>query len=511
MSLLSDKGYLNKAGYNAGENYLGGEALNAQNIQVLRVISGGKTKLIQTNRVIATTAPRKFQVLRVITKNATRLFQVDLIENKTIDKLFQVLRAITPPATPRLFQVLRNVTQPRAVLFQLRRMINNVPSSRLFQVLKAPVKLKTENVQVKRGKILHTINAEDFYLAAPYLSENYLCQGILAWLPFQTLRGIKRIRPVQFQVSRVIVDQPHTLLGQVQRRIDAVHSVLFQVNMIQETRILMQVKKILYNTKRLRVLASFPSRGTTGTNWTASSTASGDFSVNNLNTDIVEQCWRSSGSKIVSLTSDTQITQGVFVDTIGLLGHNLTRSATIEVQGSASPGFTTYQSFFMTTNRTSNWYYVAPKAPTSAFRYWRFFISDTTNPAAYLQIGTIVFGSSIIMTANDITDNVRRSTKHFSDKIATEGFTAVSNDRAVKYGLGVEFQSITYDGDDYLNLRSIFDNARTSLKCLWIPTPEYPERFAVFGKLSAIPEEQHNALGPYNDYINFNLDVDESL
>ena len=470
MSLLSDKGYLNKAGYLAGDNYLGDEALNIQQFQVLRVISGGKTKLIQAQRnIVVTPTPRGFQVLRAITKSTSRLFQI--------------LRAINNYQVSRKFQTLR--------------VIQNAIKAELFQT--------------KRGKILHTINVEDYYLAGAYLSDTYLGQGIKAWLPIQTMRGINQLRPVKFQIKRIVVATASPRLAQVKRAISYFHPVLFQVALTGQKRALFQVNKILYNTKRLRVLANFPSRGTTGTNWTASNTATGDFSVNNLNTDIVEQCWRSNGSKTATLTCDTQITQGVFVDTIAILGHNLTRSATVEIQCSSSSTFTTYTSIFMPINKTANWYYIAPTAPNIAYRYWRFVISDTTNSAAYLQIGTIVFGSSTILLSNDITDSVKRSTKHFSDKVATEGFTSVSNDRSIKYGLGVDFQSISYNGDDYTNLRSIFDNARTSLKCLWIPTPQYPERFAVFGKLSAIPEEEHNALGPDNDYINFSLEVDESL
>lgn len=472
MSLILDKGYLNGAYLNR-ESYLGADALNAQNVQVLRVINGAThDNRFQIARLITLAAPvvRTFQVLRVVTKNALRLFNIN-------------------------------------------RVINGAAKSKLFQISFSPIKPRVVKFSAKRGRILHTINADRFYLASAYLSDTYMSNGVMAWVPFQVKSLLTKGKTYQFEIDRVITDVTKTKKFQVQQRIDSGHPVGFQVNRIQFKAILYQVNRILYNTKRLRVLLDFASRGTTGSNWTASTTAAGDFSANNLNTDIVEQCWRSEpgGSKIVALTCDTQVSQGVFVDTIAVLGHNLTRSATIEVQASNSPSFAVYQSFFIETNRTANIYWVAPTAPTVAYKYWRFYIADTTNTNPYLQIGSIVFGSSILMVANDITDSVRRSTKHFSDKVQTEGFTNVSNDRAIKYGLGVEFRSIAYDGTDYTNLRRIFDTARTSLKCLWIPTPEYAERFAVFGKLAAIPEEQHNALGPTADYVSFNVDVDESL
>lgn len=554
MSLLQDNGYLGRP-YLNGDSYLGGDAQNGQNLQIHRVInSASKTKNIQVRGQIATLSSNKiqvkraitnnfakniqillfisksrikavqvlriiapasrslaFQVLRTVTASTTKLIQINLRIEIIRNNLFQMLRVVTPSGGPRLVQILRQVTTSVSAKFQVLRLITNFSLPRALQVLRDLSVAPSRYIQTKRGRILHTINVDSGYLGGSYLVDNYLVRGTLAWLPVQVARGINTTHNMRFQIEKIIVDYPHTAKGQVERVINAVHRVGFQINRIQQFPVLVQVNRILYNTKRLRVLLDFPSRGTTGTNWTATHTASGDFSPSNLNTDIVEQCWRSDGAKVVSLTCDTQVSQGVFVDTIGLLGHNLTRSSTVEVQASMSPSFATYTSFFMASNRTSNWYYVAPKAPTSSYRYWRFVISDTTNTAAFLQIGTIVFGSSIIMVANDIIDSVKRSTKHFADKISTEGFTSVTNDRAIKYGLGVAFESITYDSDDYTSIRRLFDTARTSLKCLWIPTPEYPERFAVFGKLSEIPEEEHNALGPANDYVNFNVDVDESL
>ncbi len=468
MSLIQDNGYLNGP-YLGRESYLGADALNAQDFQVLRVIDGSRATLFQTNFVV------------------------------------------NQDPLPRFFQVLRQITGPRGALVQVLRRVNEFTKGIHWQIQKNPSKPKTVNTSTKLGRILHTINADDFYLAGPYLMDGYLSKGMIVWPSFQVKRDLTKQDPMLFQVERVIYDVPRPKLFNVERVITKELEYGFQVNRIQRREILWQVNRILYNTKKLRVLLDFPSRGITGNNWTASSTASGDFSALNLNTDIVEQCWRSNGSKIVALTCDTQVSQGVFVDTVAILGHNLTRSATVEIKASNDPGFATYESIVMETNRTSNWYYIAPKAPTTSYRYWRFQIGDSTNAADYLQIGSIVFGSSIIMVANDITDSVRRSTKHFSDKVQTEGFTNVSNDRAIKSGLGVEFRSIAYDVQDYTSLRRVFDTARTSIKCLWIPTPEYPERFAVFGKLSTIPEESHMSLGPKEDYVSFNVDVDESL
>jgi len=80
-----------------------------------------------------------------------------------------------------------------------------------------------------------------------------------------------------------------------------------------------------------------------------------------------------------------------------------------------------------------NIYYIAPEFPTQQYRYWRFVINDVTNPDTYLQIGTIIFGTTVILQGECFVDELTRRTKHFSDKVQTEGFTNVSNDRALEY------------------------------------------------------------------------------
>lgn len=329
---------------------------------------------------------------------------------------------------------------------------------------------KKKNTEIRRGKVMHQVNPPGSgYLAQPYLSLNYF--------------------------GEYMAGQMNT-----------------QVQRIQAKRLLSQVLRVLYNTKRLRVLCDFPSRGTTGLNWTSTSTASGDYSVNNLNTDIVEQVWRSVSSVTsVTLNCDTEIVQGAFIDTLGILNHNMTTSASIVLQGANNAGFSPVGETINITPRRDNIYYIAPTLPVAGYRYWRFIINDPTNPDGYIRIGTIVFGSATILTDENMTNEVSLTTKHFSDKVNTEGFTNVSNDRALKYSVGLEFRNLDYNRENYEFLREVFDVARTSLKCLWIPTPQYPERFAVFGKLTAIPTEKHNALSEQADYIDFSIEVDESL
>lgn len=281
-----------------------------------------------------------------------------------------------------------------------------------------------------------------------------------------------------------------------------------QFEAVTLTSVGVQVRVAIYNTTNLRIMCDFPSRGETGSNWTASSTAPSStnaFNVNNLNTDIVEQVWRSNGDPSVTLTCDTQRTGGVFVDTIAILNHNLSGGAEVVVE--YSDNNIIYNFYANMLVERENMYYIAPNLPLEAHRYWRFVINDPGSSG--VQIGTIVFGSSIIFQGECFIDTVRFGKKQFKDQVFTEGHTNVANDRGKKRFLGLEFTDLNFGKANFRQLREVFDESGTILKCLWIPTPQTPSRFAIFGKLEEIPEETHNTRG--EDYVSLSIRVDESL
>jgi hypothetical protein len=274
----------------------------------------------------------------------------------------------------------------------------------------------------------------------------------------------------------------------------------------------MQIKFILYNITNLRVMVDFPSRGLTGLNWTSTSTALGDFSPNNLNTDIVEQRFQSeAGVTSIILVCDTEKVQGVAVDTLCILNHNITTSAYIVMEGSNFPDFSAIgETITPVIVQNEDIYYIAPTYPNKQWRYWRFVINDSTNDDLCIKIGTIVFGTTIILQGENITDVVRKRKVHFSDKVQTEGFTNVTNDRALKKTVGLNFEKIQYTRGNYKNLDYVFNFARTSLKCLWVPDPRYPARFGIFGKLTEMPDETHNVICVDADYVDFTIEVNEA-
>jgi len=346
--------------------------------------------------------------------------------------------------------------------------------------------------------------AEEFPYATdwPYLAPR-VC--VLGGLQFTARREEEQPVALQWQ-QQIDVVEPYGL--QFQGKIYEIEPIGVQFEAVSVESVGLQVRVAIYNDTNLRILKDFPSRGSDGVNWTASSTASSStsaFSINNVNTDIVEQVWRSAAGSSATLTCDTQATGGVFVDTVALLNHNFSGGATVVMQ--YSDDNVSWENYANMLVEPENMYFISTDLPLSAHRYWRFIINDTG--ASFLQVGTIVFGSSVIFQGECFVDTVRFGKKQFKDQVFTEGHTNVSNDRGKKRFLGLEFQDLNFGRANFRQLRSLFDEAGTILKCLWIPTPQTPSRFAVFGKLDEIPEETHNTKG--DDYVSLNARVDESL
>ena len=323
--------------------------------------------------------------------------------------------------------------------------------------------------------------------------------------------------PYGMQSRVTIVDKLRAYGQQALLRIDALRPAGMQADVVRLTSYAMQSLATIYNTTNLRILCAFPSRGLTSSNWTSNSTLAGDFSVQNLDTDVVEQVWRSNNALTgVRLVTDTGLPQGVFLDTAAILNHNLTKSATVTLLGSNDPTFSVIGIAIPLEARLTNMFYIAPDLPAAGHRYWRFDIDDPTNPETFLEIGTVVFGASEIFQGECFVDEIEFELKDFADTVRTEGFTNVANSRTQKRRLRLDFRSLVFQNRNFTIMREMFQRERTVQKCLWIPTPsatlqDVTARFAVFGKLSVIPTEKHNNKGPNFDYVTFTADVDESL
>jgi len=372
---------------------------------------------------------------------------------------------------------------------------------------------------VRFGLIRHALHPKYCTESEGYLMEGYLADKMCGYQGMQ-VEG-KIVDETDDHIMGQQVDlkiEDLAPIGSQAKFIIAVETpVGIQVRAIRSVNIGSQANYVIYNDTQLRFLCDFASRGTEalgGTNWTASpAEAAGDFSPNNLNTDILEQRYQSDDGDIalVILTCDTG-KNNTFVDTIGILSHNLTRSARVTVQASNDPLFGSIGQNFVMTTELEDMYWISPNLPTLGFRYWRFLIEDSTNTENNIKVGTVVFGSAQIFTkAERFTNPVTFGEKHFKDSIETEGFTNVSNDRATRKFLGLSFTDLAFNGSNYLLLKSYFSEAKTDLKCLVIPTPQNPSTFAVFSKLVQLPQESHKAIEEEEaHYVDLSLEWDES-
>lgn len=463
----------------------------------------------------------------VVEKQATAGMQAEFFLLKDNPEAQQALLEIKEVLEAQGFQITFTPAVEKAIGMQALLNLAGVDTPTGMQadlVIKA---FHYKGMEFKADTLAHITHPK--YLTYPYLTDPYLSDLICAFMGMQAQLGVVVNKEVGSQVE-FVVEKEDATGNQVEFVIEVQKPIGFQVDAQKLASYAMQALATLYNTTNLRILCEFLSRGNpeavgnnawgnpagTGANWVASSTAPGDFAETNLNTDIVEQVWRSN-TVVAGLTldCDTERTQGVFLDTFAILNHNITTSANVFLYGSNSPTFATIGTTIPLQVTDENVYYIAPSLPNTGFRYWRISIDDPTNPDGYLEIGTIVFGASTIFQGECFVDELDFQLKDFADTVETEGFTNVSNSRAQKRVLRLDFRSLSAEKANFKKLRSMFQTHRTVLKCLWIPTPDPvdPEvlgRYTVFSKLADIPNEKHNSKGPSATFVSFTIELDES-
>jgi hypothetical protein len=422
--------------------------------------------------------------------------------------------------TPYGFQVDQKIESQKAVGFQADQFIDSPDDDKNvgFQLdQKIAGNIKTLGLEFNHYDLPH-YNCEGSWLTRPWLTTAWLVPCRYANLGFQVDQFIDSPdddKNVGFQVDQAVQALKQTGI-QVEMKIDATGPVGFQVQNLHKESVGIQINQVLYNITQLRILYEFPSRGTpalSGLNWTVKPTGKPGFSQNNVNTDLIEERYQSKNGDIalIDLRCNTGIAQGAFVDTVAILNHNLTSSATVTMQGSDDPAFGTLKFEHVLTTELENMYWISPELPIIAAKHYRFLIQDTTNPDDYISIGVIVFGSSKMFTlAETFNDPVRFGKRHFKDTLETEGYTNVSNDRATRRFLGLDFKDVEVSGSNYRMLKEFENFAKTDLKCLIIPRPTQPSTFAVFSKVVQLADERHQATDDTSHQADFNLDWDES-
>ena len=420
---------------------------------------------------------------------------------------------------------------PKELGMQADFNIEDLPNALGMQTNFNVVTKGIKGMQFKADTLSHKLHG--VYLEDPYLEGPYLVEQMCTYMGMQIKLNVSTFDETGMQTQLEIEDFLNNQGMQTTFTILDDLALGMQMNAQRISVTGMQFLATLYNTTNLRILCDFQSRGdssTTGTNEWGNASGVGlnwkvnvatdpgpDHGIENLNTDIVEQTWKSNGIVSgINIDCDAERAQGIFMDTFSIQNHNVSRGGTITLFGSNDP---TFSAVGLTRSieiiDEPNCYHIEETLPSTSYKYWRISIDDPTNPDGFIEIGTVLFGASSIFSGECITDEIELELQDFADTIATEGFTNIANSRAQKKFVVLQFRSLAFERGNYQIIREIFTFDRTVLKCLWIPTPDlvdtdFMARFAVFAKIVSIPRERHNSKGRKLDFASFTLELDES-
>lgn len=137
------------------------------------------------------------------------------------------------------------------------------------------------------------------------------------------------------------------------------------------------------------------------------------YEVENLQNIHRVQTWRTTGITSENVVIDAGLGNTIAPASLLISYHNLTSSATVTLQGNATdswgaPSF----SQALTLDYNADTIIVEVTGASTAYRYWRIVIADTTNTDTYLEIGRIFIGDGLEVdkSASDSFSEVYKST-----------------------------------------------------------------------------------------------------
>jgi hypothetical protein len=104
----------------------------------------------------------------------------------------------------------------------------------------------------------------------------------------------------------------------------------------------------------------------------------------------------------------------VDVDYMLILAHNITSGATIKVQANATDVWTSPS---IDTAMTYNADYIIHGfSSTESYRYWRFYVDDSSNPDEYIEIGHLFLGEYLDMPGIDPASVIVKNSNSVAEK-----------------------------------------------------------------------------------------------
>jgi hypothetical protein len=324
------------------------------------------------------------------------------------------------------------------------------------------------------------------------------------------------------------VEQFKTLPQQLEQTNDVVYfsanNIFCQFDISASTAYHMEFRQMSYNLTQLRILWEIASDGNTSlNNYTTSSYAGTGYEVVNLRSDFIERAWRTTACTSEWFQFDAGVGNTIGIDTSAIIGHNLTNNAVITVYGygdafSNAPAtdadwYALTPEFSMTVQPNyANIYYIATVSAASKYRHWRVLIQDPSNTDGFISVGRFVAGESLVFdTRENMTMDVDYSQTNYKDELKLNGFSSISNNRALRSRLRLGFDNLDMESNDnYAQLQRMLTYCRDTLKALVIPDPRRPYRYTVYSKLSQMPQEKHRFIDDATSYATFDLEFDEA-
>jgi len=266
-----------------------------------------------------------------------------------------------------------------------------------------------------------------------------------------------------------------------------------------------------------------------------------DFGVLNVKKDTVESLYRVPQKYFYIIfdagavtQSSVRRTKAISIDTFAMLNTNLTLNASIRLYGygDAQSSLPSIQN--LERNGTLLFYNLKrnlcggdeyqrdliyiEEDETKAIQRYRYFllkVSDSQNPSDFLEVGRVLGGQASILTNNfsdgstTFNDNITFEETSYTDSLDLNGFSSISNERALKRKLGIEFKNINIDSQNYKILRNYWRYCRDTKKALVIPFADNPVGFHLFAKLETLPKQTINYVEKNHVYSDFSLDWDE--
>lgn len=143
------------------------------------------------------------------------------------------------------------------------------------------------------------------------------------------------------------------------------------------------------------------------------STENPQYTVDNIQDPHLSSKFRFTAKTSESIVVDYGT--AVECDSIAILGHNLTASATLKIQGNSSDSWTSPPLDETITASTDE---IAHFFTAGTYRYWRFTFSDTANTSSYIELGRLFLYSattiSRVFTNSFVENHVDTSRRYYS-------------------------------------------------------------------------------------------------